>query len=128
MRSNEENIHRSFDERNRFNASAGPIKNATVYVIDPRSGKVVDEFGKGSFYMPHGLAVDGSDNIWLTDIALHQAIFQFRLSGEIFILGNLLHNNLYFFSINRQQLTDLLEIRLDFVLLCIFCADKKCAF
>jgi len=25
-----------------------------------------------SFYMPHGLEVDANDNIWITDVALHQ--------------------------------------------------------
>jgi len=25
-----------------------------------------------SFYMPHGLAIDGNNSIWITDVALHQ--------------------------------------------------------
>ncbi len=28
------------------------------------------------FYMPHGLHVDHEDNVWLTDVALHQ-VFKF---------------------------------------------------
>lgn len=63
---------RSFDKYNKFNESLGPIKNATIYVIDPNSGVVVKEFGKGIFYMPHGLFVDSNDNIWVTDVGLHQ--------------------------------------------------------
>lgn len=63
---------RSFDKYNKFNASLGPIKNATIYKIDPRSGIVIEEFGQGIFYMPHGLTVDSNDNIWVTDVGLHQ--------------------------------------------------------
>ncbi|KAK6105108.1 NHL repeat family protein [Brugia pahangi] len=66
----------SFDKYNKFNASFGPIKNATIYVIDPNSGEIVKEFGKGIFYMPHGLTVDSNDNIWVTDVGLHQ-IFKY---------------------------------------------------
>lgn len=73
---------RSFDKYNKFNASLGPIKNATIYVIHPHSGKVITEFGQGIFYMPHGLTVDNDDNIWVTDVGLHQVgssgIFKFN--------------------------------------------------
>ncbi|KAM3722349.1 putative peptidyl-alpha-hydroxyglycine alpha-amidating lyase pgal-1 [Dirofilaria immitis] len=62
----------SFNKYNNFNASLGPIKNATVYVINPYSGVVIKEFGQGIFYMPHGLTIDHDDNIWLTDVGLHQ--------------------------------------------------------
>lgn len=27
-----------------------------------------------SFYMPHGLTVDPEDNVWLTDVAMHQVL------------------------------------------------------
>jgi hypothetical protein len=31
-----------------------------------------------SFYMPHGLFVDNEENIWLTDVAMHQVnLFSF---------------------------------------------------
>ncbi|VDK86559.1 unnamed protein product [Litomosoides sigmodontis] len=66
----------SFDKYNKFNESVGPIKNATIYVIDPNTGAVVREFGKGIFFMPHGLTVDSNDNIWVTDVGLHQ-VFKF---------------------------------------------------
>ncbi|KAL3997393.1 NHL repeat family protein [Acanthocheilonema viteae] len=62
----------SFDKHNKFNASLGPIKNATIYMIDPHSGTVMKEFGQGIFYMPHGLTVDSNDNIWVTDVGSHQ--------------------------------------------------------
>uniref|UniRef100_A0A1I7VHF9 peptidylamidoglycolate lyase n=1 Tax=Loa loa TaxID=7209 RepID=A0A1I7VHF9_LOALO len=64
----------SFDKYNKFNTSLGPIKNATIYIIDPHSGSVMKEFGQGIFYMPHGLTVDSDDNIWVTDVGLHQVL------------------------------------------------------
>ena len=27
-----------------------------------------------SFYMPHGLEIDGNDSVWITDVALHQVL------------------------------------------------------
>uniref|UniRef100_A0A158Q8J5 peptidylamidoglycolate lyase n=1 Tax=Elaeophora elaphi TaxID=1147741 RepID=A0A158Q8J5_9BILA len=62
----------SFDKYNNFNASLGPIKNATIYAIDPISGKIMAEYGKDAFYMPHGLTIDCHDNIWVTDVGSHQ--------------------------------------------------------
>ncbi|VDM43447.1 unnamed protein product [Toxocara canis] len=63
---------KSFDDANRFNATLGPIKSSTILVIDPKTGKVLEEHGDGVFFMPHGLTVDHDDNIWVTDVALHQ--------------------------------------------------------
>ncbi|CAG9540361.1 unnamed protein product [Cercopithifilaria johnstoni] len=63
---------RSFDKYNKFDENLGPIKNATIYMIDPHSGTVIKEFGKDIFYMPHGLTVDSNDNIWVTDVGSHQ--------------------------------------------------------
>ncbi|VDK18032.1 unnamed protein product [Anisakis simplex] len=62
----------SFDKENRFNRSLKAIKNFTIAVIDPESGKVLQESGDNMFFLPHGLTVDSDDNIWLTDVALHQ--------------------------------------------------------
>ncbi|KAJ8935159.1 hypothetical protein NQ314_012978 [Rhamnusium bicolor] len=68
------------DARNTFNetnyyqlAHLGPIKEHTVLTLDPQSGKVLGKWGADLFYMPHGLTVDRHDNLWVTDVALHQA-------------------------------------------------------
>ncbi|PNF36923.1 Peptidyl-alpha-hydroxyglycine alpha-amidating lyase 2 [Cryptotermes secundus] len=67
-----------------FNAShdfqhvaEGPIAVSTVLTLDPESGAVVSDWGSNLFYMPHGITVDAEDNIWVTDVALHQ-VFKFR--------------------------------------------------
>ena len=64
------------------------IKSNTIAIIDNKSGKILKSFGANMFIMPHGLEVDYDDNIWVTDVALHQ-IFKFNSEGElIFTLGN----------------------------------------
>uniref|UniRef100_F1L7K5 peptidylamidoglycolate lyase n=1 Tax=Ascaris suum TaxID=6253 RepID=F1L7K5_ASCSU len=85
---------KSFDDANRFNESLGAIKNSTIYVIDPKSGQVLEEHGKDVFFMPHGLTVDHEDNVWVTDVALHQVLkldhnFNVRMTlGERFKPGD----------------------------------------
>ena len=31
-------------------------------------------YGYCRFYMPHGLTIDHNDNLWVTDVALHQVM------------------------------------------------------
>lgn len=66
----------TFDEGDRFrNADKlGPIKEPTVVVVNRSSSAVVRTFGAGLFYLPHGITVDKADNVWLTDVALHQVL------------------------------------------------------
>ncbi|XP_065177588.1 peptidyl-glycine alpha-amidating monooxygenase-like [Sycon ciliatum] len=65
---------RSFDYRNVFNVKLGPIVEDTVAVVDPNTGTVLSSWGAGLFYMPHGIFIDGSGNIWVTDVARHQVM------------------------------------------------------
>uniref|UniRef100_A0A915EJ59 peptidylamidoglycolate lyase n=1 Tax=Ditylenchus dipsaci TaxID=166011 RepID=A0A915EJ59_9BILA len=64
----------SFTEDNKLNKSLGAIPNATLAVVDPNTGKVLAEHGKGAFYMPHGLTIDSQGDYWLTDVGSHQVI------------------------------------------------------
>jgi len=52
----------------------GPIAVSTVLTLDPTTGAVVSAWGSNLFYMPHGIAVDAEDNVWVTDVALHQVL------------------------------------------------------
>ncbi|XP_064543602.1 peptidyl-alpha-hydroxyglycine alpha-amidating lyase 1 isoform X1 [Drosophila montana] len=61
--------------------SRGPINENTVLGLEPDSGKVLYEWGKKFFYLPHGLSIDPEDNVWVTDVALHQ-VFKFPPRGE----------------------------------------------
>src|SRR5215475_1533260 len=49
-----------------------PIAAATVTILDGATGKLVGSWGANQFIMPHGLTIDHEDNVWLTDVALHQ--------------------------------------------------------
>ena len=49
-------------------ASAG----ATIAMFDGATGDLIAEWGRNMFVMPHGLAVDSGDNVWLTDVGRHQ--------------------------------------------------------
>ncbi|KAJ8978831.1 hypothetical protein NQ317_010831 [Molorchus minor] len=75
-------------DQNTFNITAhyqqahlGPIRDHTVLILDPQDGKILGRWGADLFYVPHGLTVDRHDNLWLTDVALHQA-FKFK-PGEL---------------------------------------------
>ncbi|XP_038614914.1 peptidyl-glycine alpha-amidating monooxygenase isoform X9 [Tachyglossus aculeatus] len=57
----------------------GPIKEATILVIDPNSAAVLQSTGKNLFYLPHGLSIDKDGNYWVTDVALHQV---FKLASN----------------------------------------------
>jgi peptidylamidoglycolate lyase len=58
------------------------IKKNTLSTIDTKTGKILKSWGKDLFIMPHGLEVDKEDNIWVTDVALHQ-IFKFSPDGKL---------------------------------------------
>ncbi|KAL4091337.1 hypothetical protein QTP88_026039 [Uroleucon formosanum] len=59
----------------------GPISEQVVVVLDPKNGSVIKRWGGHRFYMPHGITVDHENNVWLTDVALHQ-VFKFGHDSE----------------------------------------------
>ncbi|KAL0134562.1 hypothetical protein PUN28_001391 [Cardiocondyla obscurior] len=65
----------SFDNENKFNSNKGPIMQNTIILLD-KNGRVISEWGKNMFYLPHGLTIDQSGNYWITDVAMHQ-VFKF---------------------------------------------------
>ncbi|XP_078600907.1 peptidyl-glycine alpha-amidating monooxygenase A-like [Branchiostoma floridae x Branchiostoma japonicum] len=72
----------SFDDDNVYQQQdLGPIQTDTVVELDPSTGDLVRSWGKGIFFLPHGLAMDGDGNYWLTDVAMHQ-VFKFPASGD----------------------------------------------
>ena len=58
------------------------ISQHTVLELDNESGKIINSWGANYFIMPHGLTVDKQNNIWLTDVGLHQ-IFKFSPEGKL---------------------------------------------
>ena len=64
-----------------------PIEADTILAIDPESGAVLSSFGAERFVIPHGLTIDAEDNLWVTDIGLHQ-VFKLSKDGEpLLVLG-----------------------------------------
>jgi peptidylamidoglycolate lyase len=62
--------------------SSSLIAENTVLVLDARKGKVIAEWGAGIFVMPHSLTIDRDDNIWVTDVGLHQ-VLKFDHQGKL---------------------------------------------
>ncbi len=58
------------------------ISQNTVLELENESGKIINSWGANYFIMPHGLTVDKQNNIWLTDVGLHQ-IFKFSHDGNL---------------------------------------------
>ena len=58
------------------------ISANTILMLDRETGKVLNSWGANLFIMPHGLTVDKENNVWVTDVALHQ-IFKFSHEGKL---------------------------------------------
>jgi peptidylamidoglycolate lyase len=60
------------------------IMENTILTLDKNTGEILKSWGTDLFIMPHGLEVDEKDNIWVTDVALHQ-VFKFSSSGKLLL-------------------------------------------
>lgn len=58
------------------------IASPTVFVLDDKTGELIDSWGADMFVIPHGLTIDHEDNLWLTDVGLHQ-VFKFDSDGNL---------------------------------------------
>ena len=58
------------------------ISAKTILMLDRKSGKILNSWGANLFIMPHGLTVDKDNNIWVTDVGLHQ-VFKFTHEGKL---------------------------------------------
>jgi len=56
----------------------------TILLLDRHSGKIINSWGAGLFIMPHSLTVDKDNNIWVTDVGLHQ-VFKFSHEGRLLL-------------------------------------------
>jgi peptidylamidoglycolate lyase len=63
------------------------LTEPTVLEIDADTGKLISSWGANMFLVPHGISIDGQNNIFLTDVSLQQ-VFKFTHDGKvIFALG-----------------------------------------
>lgn len=58
------------------------IPAPTLFILDEESGKLLESRGADMFVLPHGLTIDQDDNLWLTDVGLHQ-VFKFAPNGNL---------------------------------------------
>lgn len=58
------------------------IQSSTVLILDGNTGQLLESRGADMFVLPHGLTIDNQDNLWLTDVGLHQ-VFKFDPSGNL---------------------------------------------
>jgi len=63
---------------------SAPIPFPTIAVFDGTSGMPLASWGKDLFIMPHGLTIDASDNVWVTDVGHHQ-VFKFTHDGRLLL-------------------------------------------
>lgn len=64
------------------------IDEDTILTLGPDDGKVVSSWGKGMFYMPHGITIDADGNTYVTDVGLHQVMkFSPGKTTPDFVLG-----------------------------------------
>ena len=52
-----------------------PIPQATILTVNS-SGHIINSWGQGQFFLPHMITVDKQNNVWVTDVALHQVIIR----------------------------------------------------
>jgi len=63
------------------------IKENTIIEIDNLTGEIINSWGADMFIMPHGLEIDNENNIWITDVGLHQVIKYDSNGRELMVLG-----------------------------------------
>jgi len=61
-----------------------PIQGKTILIINKDNGQLINSWGANQFIMPHGLTVDNENNIWVTDVGLHQ-VFKFSHDGKLLL-------------------------------------------
>ena len=61
-----------------------PIAQPTVFVFEGRTGRFIRRWGEKRFALPHSLTVDRENNVWVTDVALHQ-VFKFSAEGKLLL-------------------------------------------
>lgn len=59
-----------------------PIEASTIMCFDGETGKLIASWGANMFLVPHGLRVDREDNLWVTDVGLHQ-VFKLNHNGKL---------------------------------------------
>lgn len=65
----------------------GPISGPVLLKISSE-GELLSTWGRGVFYMPHGLRVSTTGQYWFTDVARHQILKTNQGMKKISVLGS----------------------------------------
>jgi len=60
------------------------LAEPAILEIDGDSGKLLASWGANMFLVPHGITIDSANNVWVTDVALHQ-VFKFSQDGRVLL-------------------------------------------
>jgi peptidylamidoglycolate lyase len=63
-------------------AATDTLKDPTVLELDAASGSLLNAWGANRFLVPHGITIDASNNVFLTDVGLQQ-VFKFSHDGNL---------------------------------------------
>lgn len=58
------------------------LKDDAVLEIDGTTGKLIRSWGGNQFLVPHGITIDQANNVFLTDVGLHQ-VFKYTHDGAL---------------------------------------------
>jgi peptidylamidoglycolate lyase len=68
-------------------AATEPLSSPAVLVLDADTGRLIRSWGAETFLVPHGITIDRDNNVFLTDVGLHQ-VFKYSHEGTlIFAVG-----------------------------------------
>jgi peptidylamidoglycolate lyase len=65
-------------------AATEKIKDPTVLEVAADTGALIASWGANTFLVPHGITVDGADNVFVTDVGLQQ-VFKFTHDGRLLL-------------------------------------------
>jgi peptidylamidoglycolate lyase len=60
------------------------IREPSVLEIDADTGKLIASWGANTFLVPHGITIDGSNNVFVTDVSLQQ-VLKFTHDGTLLL-------------------------------------------
>ena len=60
------------------------LEQPAVVEVDAGTGTLIASWGARMFLVPHGITIDDQNNIWLTDVGLHQ-VFKFSHDGRLLL-------------------------------------------
>jgi peptidylamidoglycolate lyase len=65
-------------------AATETLKDPTVLEIDAATGQLIHSWGADTFLVPHGITIDHANNVFLTDVGLHQ-VLKYSHAGKLLL-------------------------------------------